>query len=49
MNAFIDGKRFFELPMKNEKQPYKKFIDMSNNNDYTTGDWLDFVYFKKKN
>ena len=21
---------------------------MSNNNYYTTGDWLDFVYFKKK-
>ena len=22
-------------------------IEMSNNNDYTTGDLLDFVYFKK--
>ena len=21
---------------------------MNNNNYYTTGDWLDFVYFKKK-
>ena len=36
-NAFIDGKNFFELPVKNEEQAYKKLIDMSNNNDYTTG------------
>ena len=48
-NAFIDGKNFFELPVKNEEQAYKKLIDMSNNNDYTTGNWLDFVYLKKKN
>ena len=47
-NAFIDGKSFFELPVKNEEQAYKKLIDMSNNNDYTTGNWLDFVYLKKK-
>ena len=25
----------------------KKLIDMSNNNDYTTGNLLDFAYFKK--
>ena len=24
-----------------------KIIEMSNNNDYTTGNLLDFVYFKK--
>ena len=25
----------------------KKIIDMSNNNDYTTGNLLDFAYFKE--
>ena len=29
------------------KKPTKKNIDMSNNNDYTTGNLLDFVYLKK--
>ena len=30
-----------------KKKPTKKIIDMSNNNDYTTGNLLDFGYFKK--
>ena len=47
-NVLIDGKSFFDLPVKNEEEAYKKIIEMSNNNDYTTGNLLDFVYFKKK-
>ena len=46
-NVLIDGKRFFDLPVKNEEEAYKKIIDMSNNNDYTTGNLLDFAYFKE--
>ena len=46
-NVLIDGKSFFELPVKNEEEAYKKIMDMSNNNDYTTGNILDFAYFKK--
>ena len=38
---------FFELPIKNEEEAYEKIIEMSNNNDYTTGNLLDFAYFKK--
>ena len=45
-NVFIDGKSFFDLPVKNE-EAYKKIIDMSNNNDYPTGNLLDFVQFKE--
>ena len=30
-----------------KKEAYKKIIGMSNNNDHTTGNLLDFVYFKK--
>ena len=47
-NVLINEKSFFELPVKSEEETYKKIMDMSNNNDYTTGNLLDFVYFKKK-
>ena len=46
-NVLIDGKSFFNLPVKNEKEAFEKIIDMSNNNDYRTGNLLDFVYFKE--
>ena len=46
-NVFIDGISFFDLPVKNEEEAYKKIIEMSTNNDYTTGNLLHFAYFKK--
>ena len=45
-NVLIDGKSFFDLPVKNE-EGYEKIIEMSNNNDYTTGTLLDFAHFKE--
>ena len=47
-NVLIDGKSFFDLPVKHEEEAYEKIIDMSNNNDYTTGNLLNFAYFKEK-
>ena len=46
-NVLIDGKSFFDLPVKNKEEAYEKIIDMSNNNDQTTGNLLDFAYFKE--
>ena len=46
-NVLIDGKKFFDLPVKNKEKAYEKILDMSNNNDYTTGNLLDFAYFKE--
>ena len=46
LNVLIDRKSFFDLSVKNE-EAYEKIIEMSNNNDYTTGDLLDFAYFKE--
>ena len=43
----IDGKSFFNLPIKNEEEAYEKIIDMSNNNNYMTGKLLDFAYYKE--
>ena len=46
-NVLIDGKSFFDLSVKNEEEAYEKLIEMSNNNDYTTDNLLDFAYSKK--
>ena len=35
------------MPVKNEEEVYKKIVEISNNNDYTTGKLLDFAYFKE--
>ena len=47
-NVLTDWKSFFGLPVKNEEETYEKIIEMSRNNDYTTGNLLDFAYFKEK-
>ena len=41
-NLLSGGKRFFDLPVKTEEEAYEKVIEMSRNNDYTTGNLLDF-------
>ena len=46
-NVLTDGKSFFDLSVKNEEETYEKLIDMSNNNDYSTGNLIDFTYFKE--
>ena len=33
--------------VKNEEEVYENIMDMSNNNDYKTGNLLDYAYFKK--
>ena len=45
-NVLIGGKSFFDFPIKNEEKTNEKIIDMSNNN-YMTGNLLDFAYYKK--
>ena len=46
-NVLIDGKSFFDLPVKNNEEADEKIIDLSNNSDYTTGNLLDYAYYKK--
>ena len=45
-NVLINGKSFFDLPVK-KKEAYEKTIDVNRNNDYTTGNLLDFAYLKE--
>ena len=46
-NVIIDKFSFFDLPIKTEEEAYEKIIDISRNNEYTTGNLLDYDYFKK--
>ena len=46
-NVIIDELAFFDLPIKTEEEAYEKIIDISRNNEYTTGNLLDYDYFKK--
>ena len=42
-----DGKQFFEIPVKNKEEAYELIIEMSKNDDYTTGNLLEYGYFSK--
>ena len=46
-NVIIDKLAFFDLPIKTEEEIYEKIIDISRNNEYTTGNLLDYDYFNK--
>ena len=45
-NVLTDGKTFFEISVKNKEEAYEQIIEMSKNNDYATGNLLDYEYFK---
>ena len=45
-NGLINGKTFFEIPVKNKEEAYEQIIEMNKNNYYTTGNLLDYEYFK---
>ena len=47
-NVMIDGKNFFNQPVKNDKVTYEniKKIATGRRDDYTTGCLLDYIYFK---
>ena len=47
-NVVIDKLTFFDLLIKTEEEAYEKFIDISRNNEYRTGNLLDYDYFKKR-
>ena len=42
----IDRNTFFEVAVKNKQETYEAIIGMSRNSDYTTGNLLDYEYFK---
>ena len=45
----IDGKNFFDQPVKNDKITYENIrkIAISQGDDYTSGFMVDYTYFEK--
>ena len=43
----IDGKIFFDVPVRNKEEAYEKIIEISKKNNYTTGNLLDYENFSK--
>ena len=46
-NVLVDGKSFFDVPVKTKEEAYERIIEISKNNDYTTGNLLDYEHFSK--
>ena len=48
-NVMIDGSNFSDQPIKNDIKSYENIrkITTGQGNDYTTGCFLDYNYFKK--
>ena len=46
-NVLIDGKSFFDMPIKKKEEAYEQIIEMGRNNDYMTDNLLDYEYFSK--
>ena len=46
-NVLIDGKAFFDTPIKYREEVYEQIVEMSKINDYATGNLLDYEYFAK--
>ena len=44
LSALIDNKPFFDHTVKNKQEAYEQLIEMSRNNDYRTGNLLDYLY-----
>ena len=40
--APVDGKTFFDIPVKDKEEACEKIIETSKNNDYTTRSLLDY-------
>ena len=45
-NVIIIKLAFFDLPIRTEEEAYEKIIDITRNNEYTTGNLLDYVTLK---
>ena len=43
-NALIDNEPFFDQPVKRKQEMYENHIEMLRNNDYTTGNSLDYLF-----
>ena len=45
-NVLIHGKLLSEIHVQNKEEAYEQIIEISKNNNYTTGNFLNYKYFK---
>ena len=43
-HTLIDNKPFFDQPMRNKQEAYEKLVKILRNDDYTTGNLLEYLY-----
>ena len=43
----MESRSYFDVTVKNREGTYENIIEMSKNNDYTTGNLLNCEYFSK--
>ena len=46
-NVLIYKKPFFDQPVKKKQEAYEKLIETSRNDDYSTGNLMDYLYHQK--
>ena len=46
-NVLIDEKHFFDVPAKNKEEAYEKIMSINKNDDYRTGNLLDYEYLSQ--
>ena len=46
-NVLIDNKPFFDQPIKSKQEGLEKLIEVSRNDDFMTGNLLDYLYHQK--
>ena len=46
-NVLIDGKKVFDVPVKNKGEAFEKIMSINKNNDYRTGSLFDYEFFSK--
>ena len=46
-NVIIDGKPFYEIPIKNKEETYKAITELIRNDLLRTGNELNFDYFSE--
>ena len=46
--VLIDNKPFFDQPAKNKQEAHEKHLQISRNNNYLTGNLLDYFYHQKR-
>ena len=44
VNALFNNKPFLDQPIKNKQEAPRKLVEISQNDDYTIGNLLDYLY-----